>query len=636
MKKKIIAAFKTHFDYGYTDTAERVLEHYCTDVLQKAVEVCEHSQKFGDKLEYKWTLPAFLLVKMYERSSETIRVRLEKLVQRGQIVCHALPFTMHTPLLNEQMLRHMFIYTEEYCRIFGRPFPIAAKMTDVPGHCSAIIEPLVSHGVKFLHLGKNPACPSPDVPALFWWEDLKGNRILTFYSKGYGTEILPPKDWRFPVWLAMLHTGDNVGCQNIEFISECRNKIPQDTVFVTGTLDDFAEEILRCDLSELPVIRGELGDTWIHGAGTYPRAMSVYRRSLRRFHLTEKAAKQSGKDIGAYSEAFYKQALVFAEHTFGVNVLRFLGKARCYDKASLSLERAENPNYRLAEKSWREQEGYADELWAICERAENAVGKSTVRKGKFLDFEVRAKGSSLVVIVSGEEKYSLTYEYIVFGQSDLHGYMKEYLERFWEWSLSDYGRYCYPSVRRKRYLSKITNIEKTPTGFSVDFTQRDESFQEFGNFRIIRVLLSLTDAGLHIRFDGKGKEATAMVEAGNLILSLHRRGEKFLVRQGDQDIDVRKDIVRGANHNLWAVNEYAAIDDTVLYTYDAPLVSFGKNGICKYWKNTVRSDAAVFAVNLFNNHWGTNFPQWLEGDFSYEFLLTGRRDNDRKIYSRQR
>ncbi|MFQ7077023.1 MAG: hypothetical protein ACLRSW_03320 [Christensenellaceae bacterium] len=28
-----------------------------------------------------------------------------------------------------------------------------------------------------------------------------------------------------------------------------------------GKMDDFARELLKCDLSDLPVVRGELGDT---------------------------------------------------------------------------------------------------------------------------------------------------------------------------------------------------------------------------------------------------------------------------------------------------------------------------------------------------------------------------------------
>ena len=619
MKKKIIAAFKTHFDYGYTDTAENVLRHYCSDVLQSALDVCEKSQALGERLQYKWTLPSFLLMQMYEKSDREQRDKLQTLVERGQIVCHALPFTMHTPLLDEAMLQHMFVFTDEYCKTFGKPFPIAAKMTDVPGHMSAIIEPLVVRGVRFLHLGKNPASSAPQVPLLFWWEDLKGNRILTLYSRDYGTNILPPKEWKFPVWLAMLQTGDNVGVQSVDFITDCARSVPDGTEFSTGTLDDFAREILRCDLSGLPVVRGEIGDTWIHGAGTYPKAMSLYKRSLRRFCTVERFAREHDIDISDETVKFYKTALVFAEHTFGVNVLKYIGKVRKYDKDSLAEERKTNPNYILAESSWKEQESYTEKMRDICESVKAIVCEEEHPHEAELPFSVKARGTSLDILLPGEKKITLCYDYIVFGQEDIHHFMKEYLVRFWEWSLSDYGRYGYPPTERKVYRSHVGSVEKTQDGYSVEFIQTKESFETFGNFRTINVKLSLTERGLHICFDGKGKEATPMVEAGNFLIYLDRNGKKFTVKQGDQEIDVLHDIIPGANHNLWAVNECAAIDDTVLHTYDAPLVSFGGNGICKYWNRPLRSRKAEFVVNLFNNHWGTNFPQWIEGDFLLNF-----------------
>ena len=153
--------------------------------------------------------------------------------------------------------------------------------------------------------------------------------------------------------------------------------------------------------------------------------------------------------------------------------------------------------------------------------------------------------------------------------------------------------------------------------------QPPESVEEYGNFRAVILNVSYTRNGLRLIFHGDGKEATPIVEAGNLSIDLNRKGSVFAVRQAGQTVNVKKDIVRGANHCLWAVDECAAIDGTVLHTYDAPLVSFGGNGICKYRKTPSRSDKARFTVNLFNNLWGTNFPQWIEGDFSFEFLING-------------
>ena len=57
-------------------------------------------------------------------------------------------------------------------------------------------------------------------------------------------------------------------------------------------MDDFAREIYKCDLSSVPVIKGELSDPWIYGAGSYPEAVSVFRRSREEFYALEKVASK--------------------------------------------------------------------------------------------------------------------------------------------------------------------------------------------------------------------------------------------------------------------------------------------------------------------------------------------------------
>ena len=69
------------------------------------------------------------------------------------------------------------------------------------------------------------------------------------------------------------------------------------------------------------------------------------------------------------------------------------------------------------------------------------------------------------------------------------------------------------------------------------------------------------------------------------------------------------------------MNDYARIGNMKLYSVDAPLVSFGRNAVCRYNAGRPRKKTPAFVVNLFNNHWGPNFPQWIEGDLSYEFFL---------------
>ena len=123
MKKKIIAVFKTHFDYGYTDLAKNVLSQYCGSILDNAIITCKETRVLGEYLKFKWTLPSYLMVKMYEYANIQQKNAIKELVENGQMVSHALPFTMHTPLLDKKMLDNMFIFTNEYTKIFKKEKP---------------------------------------------------------------------------------------------------------------------------------------------------------------------------------------------------------------------------------------------------------------------------------------------------------------------------------------------------------------------------------------------------------------------------------------------------------------------------------------------------------------------------------
>ena len=60
-------------------------------------------------------------------------------------------------------------------------------MTDVPGHTRAIVPLLAEAGIRFLHIGVNPASTPPRVPSLFRWRDPSGVEVMVMYQRGaYG------------------------------------------------------------------------------------------------------------------------------------------------------------------------------------------------------------------------------------------------------------------------------------------------------------------------------------------------------------------------------------------------------------------------------------------------------------------
>ena len=139
------------------------------------------------------------------------REKVLRAIQEGRFAVHALPFSLQTETLDLEDLVRGMGFSSRLARAAGIDIPRAAKMTDVPCH-TWVVPTLLKHaGVKFLHIGCNGGSHVMKVPPLFWWEGPDGSRVLTAYSPEYGTELLPPPNWPYHTWLAMIMTGDNHG-----------------------------------------------------------------------------------------------------------------------------------------------------------------------------------------------------------------------------------------------------------------------------------------------------------------------------------------------------------------------------------------------------------------------------------------
>jgi hypothetical protein len=83
------------------------------------------------------------------------------------------------------------------------------------------------------------------------------------------------------------------------------------------------------------------------------------------------------------------------------------------------------------------------------------------------------------------------------------------------------------------------------------------------------------------------------------------------------DVDPVKDmVVENANYHLWWVNNGVSVYDEAtgrgigICSMDAPLVSLGVPGEYKFDKRYEPTKAYIY-LNLYNNHWRTNFPSWI-------------------------
>lgn len=378
---EIIIVYKTHVDIGYTQMAREVIEKYRTTMIDHALEVVEQNRDLPPDQQFTWTIPGWLMKTILEDWPGQTAERQQKIRQAfrdGRFAAHALPFTMQTDMLElEDMVRGLG-FASRLAREAGHPLPRGAKMTDVPCH-SWILPTLLTHaGVNFLHLGCNAASTSPQVPELFWWEGPDGSRLLTMYSAaGYGSGLFPPANWPYKTWLALTMTSDNQGPPGPgevkKMVDRVAEKLPGVKVRI-GQLSDFSDRLIA-EKPDLPIVRGDMPDTWIHGPMCDPAGVILARNTDSAIGAAESLAtmlgvwKASTPDPSAAIASAYEQCLLYGEHTWGGSLHWITGYVGRGDtgtgqadnwaygdkwKADLAASR-----FKRLEESWDEHSSYS-------------------------------------------------------------------------------------------------------------------------------------------------------------------------------------------------------------------------------------------------------------------------------------
>lgn len=734
MLKKIILVFKTHFDIGFTDLASNVIQQYSGSMLRDVIETCRATENMGGQ-KYVWTMPSWPLKEVCEHCDGELREDLYHFIENGQIVWHALPFTSHTDFCGEEEYLEGLRYGRELSERFHKPYPVSAKMTDVPGHGLMLPEILAGSGIKFLHLGCNEFATPPAVPDLFFWQSRSGKKVLTMYGKGgYGSSLFPPQKWRYPVWMALMSTHDNSGPQSAAFIEEMAHKARKaypGVEVVCGSMDDFINELSECDLSEIPVITKDMADTWIHGVGSYPAESAFIREQRRRQARLQKLEnllimcdqRGDSDESGRLHNRYYELQHLYGEHTWGADVKTWLGYNRVYEKEDF-LKAKKQENYQFMERSWQEQRERAQLCGATLDRVKTMLEEE--RGASYFLFiseaasftgwvSIEAYRAELenrtllidkkelpVTVIQGElscyvtdlpplvsteleifdrqpaagqlkyfidsdgshvenHRYTISfcdgiinsvydkklqcnllekhgdegvfsYQYTRYGIGRITEYLRKFAYHFSYWGIQDCGRDQYPECEDESYCSIYKNYQVT--GDTVNFYYKTgESSEQYGDAEEIRLEITLPSAGEELFFSlhVNNKQETPFVEAGSIRLPIAISSPHYRLNKPGVVIDPREDIVEDANHVLYAVDNFAAAGNAsagvCVVGKDTPLLSIGEMGIYE-WRHSFRETNPDFHFNLFNNMWGTNFPQWLGGSFTFRFALFGYRPEE--------
>ena len=384
----VVIVFKMHFDIGFTDWSESILQKYTTSMMDETLHSVDVTRNLPKEDQFVWTLPGWPMKYILENTSSDRKQRVDAALKEGRFKVHALPFTFETESSDLETLVRSMSYSSDINRKYGFPLPRGAKLTDVPSHSWVLPTLLTQAGVKILHIGCNSGSTSPDLPTLFWWEGPDGSRLLTFnWAEYYGSGVMPPKGWKYKTWLAMIHTHENTGAPRPEEVAavlkEAREKMPNANIRI-GQLEDFYDALMK-ENSSIPVVRGDMPDTWIHGYMSFPREVKINKKMQRVIYNEEtlntllKGWNVQAEPVQPYVEKAVEQSVLFDEHTFGLafthghQAFWEYGDPFVINRAAGAYDFIEESWYEIANRAHRAQQYIVPSLRKDLKHLVNAV-----------------------------------------------------------------------------------------------------------------------------------------------------------------------------------------------------------------------------------------------------------------------
>ena len=649
--KRISVLFKTHLDIGFTALAAEVAARY-PGHIRAAVATADYFRAKDPSpsgFRYRWTVGSWLVDSILSHGSPEDAEFLNRAIRAGDVVWHALPFTMESELAGLAAFRAGLGRSLALDRRFGRRTR-AAKLTDVPGHTRGIVGPLAEAGVSFLHIGTNPGCGVCRLPELFRWRDAEGREIIVAYQTEYGRLLaLPGGDEAFLVCVA----GDNHGAHTPEDVEGILADLRRDhpgAVITGGTFDDLAAA-LEPHRDALPLVTSEIGSTWIHGFASDPVLTARYRECLR-------FAETLSPDV---REQFLRELELVAEHTCGVDVKKYLKDRRHWSGAAMRRLGAFHPKsaaaarrtkasdggYAMCVRSWDEQRAYIDDAMPLLPPPERSAlrrrlsalaptpadiadglplsGEALRVRARHFSFEIdlgrgcirdlrRTDGTRILreaLLLGGE----------LFGPSDYAAYHRNYLRLRVDWTLNDFG---HPGMPRRAY--------RLLDGFPARAFELpcDGGRRILLRSRRASVFAKAWELELALPDDAPELRATLRVLGKDPSRAPHALWLSFAPARGQGGLSFTKlgepidpaDVVEGGGRALHAIDgEIRLAGGAVVETLDAPLLAPGARDLLWKRRNPLPRPGAPFHVNLYNNVWGTNFPQWFGGDAAYRFTI---------------
>jgi hypothetical protein len=753
--KEVIIVFKQHYDVGFWGviegkpgftrpvTAKKMTETFKGYHLDQALEVFAKTAGQPEGQRYTWAVPGWVMAQMLDQADPQRRARVAELIKTRRLDLLANPFTPETESFDVEDFVRSLGSSSRIARELGMPLPTAMNITDVPAHSWCLATIAKHAGINLIRIGCNPCSTWPDLPRLFQWEGPDGSRVLTMYNPvNYGSDLQPPKNWPYKTWLWMNMKGDNLGSHNTATVQHALARAARELPGVRvriGTLEDFAAAIIA-ENPDLPVIRQDTADTWIHGIMAMPAETKLARNLRPKIMALESLDTLLGLWTGRPPDATptvaaaYAKSIIFGEHTWG----SWLGdttsggcnladgrsgwrygadfanawKAGLYqeledtyiehgeyirDAAKLAEPALADRLARLAaavnlpgrrvvvfnplpweRDGWVElpvaaglpagtlalrdpASGQTTPAVADGQRLRFQAGKLPPLGYKTFDIEPAAPpaDSGLAINpaantlenrfirvtldprrgvissifdkqsqrewVDAAAKYGFgQYLYERFTAEDCQAYRKSYGTRN---SAALCKQQVPPAAQQPRIAASPETFALTtaadPLAVSATLTAKPSA--QIPHETSLKIILRRDSAALELEWTIRGKTPDLTPEGGWLCLPVKVANPQFRLSRMGGVVDPAKDIRRRSNLDIFCLDGGMTVtgdnqDGIGLCSPDAPLVSLGYPGLLRFAKEWVPRDPVVF-INLFNNVWGCNFRQWVDGSWSTRVRL---------------
>ena len=349
--KNVHVVFMNHLDVGYngipkTGFINNVLNTYFMEYFPRAIQLAYEMQNVDPDSGFIYTTHSWLLhlylncpkdfvlnnVTLYCPSPAEVQA-MELALKSGHVTWHAGPMNMQVELMTSYLVEMALAMSDELNEKYKCCSQVWS-LRDVPGMSGAVVPTLVGfERIKAISVGVNPGSAPPAVPKLFRWQpyNVTKDAIIAIWNPG-GYPLNPGSSLSSPGGISIMdsvisaedgealvfafrtdNSGPPTSIAEIQTVFDILREQYPGAKVSASTLDNFVNAI---NMSSLPTVYGEIGDTWIQGIASDPRKMALYRAVTRA--LTRACSSFPICDFSDYPRDYAPFLMKLPEHTWGL------------------------------------------------------------------------------------------------------------------------------------------------------------------------------------------------------------------------------------------------------------------------------------------------------------------------------